>query len=151
MSRRAPRPPAPSDPVPGSLTSDESARKATMIRTTLHLSPLPGRADAVLALYAERRILARSLAGAGCLAVDISRARGVVDRLTVTGLWESDEAYRGWLDDPGRAADVDALLPLLRSEDGAFAPAEIADVADHRCARDETAGAPARHETKDTP
>lgn len=122
-----------------------------MIRTTLHLAPMPGQADAVLALYAERRILARSLALVGCLAVDISRSRAVPDRVTVTALWESDEAYRGWLDDPGREADVQALRPLLLLEGGALGTAEIADVVDHRCAGADPAGAPAHHDTKDTP
>ena len=121
-----------------------------MIRTTLHLTPMPGQADAVLALYAERRILARSLALAGCLAVDISRSRAVSDRVTVTGLWESDRAYRGWLDDPGREADVQALRPLLLPDGGALGPAEIADVTDHGCAGALSA-APAHHDTKDTP
>ena len=75
----------------------------------------PGRGDAqgILAFYAERRIVERSLRQPGCRQVDVGVRHPDRGAVVVTAVWDSPAAYKGWLANPARAADVSDLLPLL--------------------------------------
>lgn len=99
-----------------------------MIRSVLHLRPKAGLHQEVADLFERRRILARSLAMPGCLGVELGIARPGNDEILATALWESHEAYEGWLASGGRASDVAELLPMLADGPDSISPAVIFEV-----------------------
>ena len=108
-----------------------------MIRTRLHLQANEGGAQQVLDFYRKRGILERSIAQPGCLSAEIGVSLTDSDRVTVSALWESEAAYQGWIDQPSRAEDVTALLPLLEPtasgvEFGSLGTAELTRIVESR-------------------
>lgn len=103
-----------------------------MIRTQLYLKPRPGCVQEVLDLYARREILERSLAQAGCIAAEIRIQLPHRQNVVVSAVWESEEAYQSWVQNPSRALDVEELLPLLHLTNGLLGEAELSEIQDFR-------------------
>lgn len=86
-----------------------------MIRTLLELSAAPGRAaDVCQTLEALGVLSEHARAQPGFLGGEV--LKGSDDLVVVIALWESVDAYQGWLDNPVRVGLVEALAPLLSSQ-----------------------------------
>lgn len=84
-----------------------------MIRSVLYVHVKPGKAGAVVDYYRRERVLETALTQPGCLAADIHVPIEEDKPLLVTALWESPEAYQGWLDNPVRrtfSGELDGLV-----------------------------------------
>jgi quinol monooxygenase YgiN len=105
-----------------------------MIRTQLHLTTRPGLVPDVLDFYADRGILARSLAHPGCLAAEIRVPLPLRDCVVVSAVWESEPAYRSWVENPERASAATELNALLDHADGSLGDADVSVIHDFRAA-----------------
>lgn len=84
-----------------------------MIRSVLYLQPRPGASTAMVDHYIRERVLERALEQPGCLGADIQVALESEGQVLITALWDSPEAYQGWVDNPVRrslAMGLDALV-----------------------------------------
>ena len=84
-----------------------------MVRSVLYVRPRSGKTDAVVEYYKEKRVLETALEQQGCLAAEIQIPLDAEEPLLVTALWESGEAYQGWIDNPVRrtfAGDLGELV-----------------------------------------
>ncbi|PRB43438.1 hypothetical protein CQ020_07890 [Arthrobacter sp. MYb23] len=106
-----------------------------MIRTQLPLKTRPGLVQGVLDFYADRGILARSLAQPGCLAAEIRVPLPVQDYVVVSAVWESESAYQSWVGNPERATAAKDLNALLDNAEDHLGDAEISVIHDFRAAR----------------
>jgi quinol monooxygenase YgiN len=78
--------------------------------------------------YRRNKILSRSLEQPGCLAADLQVAQDDPDAaILVTALWESPEAYQGWVDNPIRGQWAEELAELV---EGGFGPSTKGGVYD---------------------
>ncbi|MCP1413863.1 antibiotic biosynthesis monooxygenase [Paenarthrobacter sp. A20] len=105
-----------------------------MIRTQLHLKTRPGLVQDVLDFYADRGILARSLAQPGCLAAEIRVPLHFQDCVVVSALWESGTAYQSWVENPERDSAAKELIALLDNTEGALGDAEVSVIHDFKAA-----------------
>jgi quinol monooxygenase YgiN len=84
-----------------------------LVRSVLYVRPRSGKTDAVVEYYKEKRVLEAALEQQGCLGAEIQVPEDAEEPLLVTALWESGQAYQGWIDNPVRgtfAADLGELL-----------------------------------------
>lgn len=94
-----------------------------MIRTALHLFPKEGCGDALLKVFAERRVLSRAAAIPGCISIEVQTLLPNSEEVLVTALWRSERDYQTWLQCDGRAEDAVLMAALLRN------PADLAHAA----------------------
>ena len=87
-----------------------------MIRSVLYLEPKDGDYDAVVELYRREDLLARALGQPGCLGSELHVPTSGSGPILVTALWESEDAYQGWVANPVRAAGAAPLARLLQSD-----------------------------------
>ena len=99
-----------------------------MVRSVLYVRPRSGKADAVVEYYKQKRVLETALEQQGCLAADILVPPDAEEPLLVTALWESGQAYQGWIDNPVRRTFA-AELGELVDEDLANTKGGVYDVA----------------------
>ncbi|KAM9864245.1 hypothetical protein ACIFOC_02797 [Leucobacter aridicollis] len=88
-----------------------------MIRTLLTLTPLEGRAPAVVQLYRSEQILQESLDLTRAVASEISVATDGSGEILVTAVWPDEAAYQEWIDHPNRGRtgpDLERLLDGAR-------------------------------------
>lgn len=84
-----------------------------MVRSVLYVRPRSGKANAVVEYYKRKRVLETALEQPGCLAAEIQVPLDEDELLLVTALWQSAEAYQGWIDNPVRrtfATELDELV-----------------------------------------
>jgi heme-degrading monooxygenase HmoA len=89
------------------------------VRSVLYLEPRGGDQEAIVDFYRENDILGRSIKEPGCLACELQVPRDGSGPILVTALWESPEAYQGWVDNPVRAELAAGLAELV---EGGFGP-----------------------------
>lgn len=85
----------------------------TMIRTILTLTPLEGRAPAIVQLYRSEQILQESLDVTRAIASEISVANDGSGEILVTAVWPDAVAYQEWIDHPLRGRTAPELQALL--------------------------------------
>jgi heme-degrading monooxygenase HmoA len=96
-----------------------SAIPSNAVRSVLYLEPRGGDQGAIVDFYRGHDVLGRSIQQPGCLACELHVPRDGSGPILVTALWESPEAYQGWVDDPVRAEWAAALGELV---EGGFGP-----------------------------
>jgi heme-degrading monooxygenase HmoA len=84
-----------------------------VIRSVLYLEPKDGDYDAVVDLYRRDDVLGQALRQPGCLGSELQVPTEGSGPILVTALWESEQAYEGWVHSPVRAAGTPALAELL--------------------------------------
>ena len=87
-----------------------------MIRSVLYLEPKDGDYGAVVELYRREDLLARALGQPGCLGSELHVPTSGSGPILVTALWQSEDAYQGWVMNPVRAAGAAPLARLLRGD-----------------------------------
>lgn len=87
-----------------------------MIRTVLYLRPKNNDAKALARFYQQELVLERALSKPGCISAEIALPHDAGDPVMVTAVWESPEAYQGWIDDPWRQHSAAELSRLLGEE-----------------------------------
>ena len=73
-----------------------------MVRSVFYVRPRSGKTDAVVEYYKEKRVLEAALEQQGCLGAEMQVPEDAEEPLLVTALWESGQAYQGWIDNPVR-------------------------------------------------
>jgi heme-degrading monooxygenase HmoA len=86
-----------------------------VIRSVLYLEPKDGDHDAVVEFYRREGVLDRALIQPGCLGSELLVPTSGSGPILVTAVWLSEDAYRGWVTNPVRAAGVAPLASLLQS------------------------------------
>ena len=87
-----------------------------MIRSVLYLEPKDGDYDAVVEFFRREDVLGRALSQRGCLGSELHVPTNGSGPILVTALWESEDAYQGWVANPVRAVTSEPLSRLLRSD-----------------------------------
>lgn len=87
-----------------------------MTRSVLLFSVLPGRRDEFVAGFQKLRVLQRASSQPGFRHGQLLVPDDASDEVLVTAVWESPEAYQGWLDNPVRAEIQAELGPLLAAD-----------------------------------
>jgi heme-degrading monooxygenase HmoA len=83
--------------------------------SVLQLHVRPGSEDALVAVFAELEIFRHSEESGGFLGGRLLRSLGGGPFLVVAE-WESEDAYRGWLENPVREELGAHIEPLLSGE-----------------------------------
>lgn len=78
-----------------------------MIRSVLFLRPVSGDPRSVERFFEEEQVLQRAAQTPGFLSAELHRSTDGNELMLVTALWESQQAYQAWVDDPWRAANAD--------------------------------------------
>ena len=73
-----------------------------MIRSVLYLEPKDGDYDAVVEFFRREDVLGRALSQRGCLGGELHVPTNGSGPILVTALWESEDAYQGWVTSPVR-------------------------------------------------
>ena len=84
-----------------------------MIRSVLYLTAKEGDGRAIADFYSRHGVLERALEQDGCLGSELQLPVGGGGDVLVTALWRDTHAYRGWLENPARAAYADELAELV--------------------------------------
>jgi len=87
-----------------------------VIRSVLYLEPKAGDYDAVVEFYRREDVLGRALSQPGCLGAELQVPTGGSGPILVTALWQSEDAYQGWVSNPVRAAGAAPLAMFLESD-----------------------------------
>ena len=87
-----------------------------MIRSVLYLEPKDGDYDAVVEYFRREDVLGRALSQRGCLGGELHVPTNGSGPILVTALWESEDAYQGWVASPVRMVTAEPLSRLLRSD-----------------------------------
>lgn len=99
-----------------------------MIRSLLYLEPKDGDAQPVVDFYRAHDVLGRAARHPGCLGSELQLPLTAGGPVLVTALWESREAYDGWVADPSRGAWAAELGALLSGELTADTRGSVFDV-----------------------
>jgi heme-degrading monooxygenase HmoA len=94
---------------------------SSMIRTVLFLRPVSGDPSSIEQFFEEEQILERAARTPGFLSAELYRPTDGSELMLVTALWETDQAYQAWVDDPWRAANAQragAVFQAVESEGG---------------------------------
>ena len=87
-----------------------------MIRSVLYLEPTDGDYEAVVEFFRREDVLGRALSQPGCLGAEVQVPTNGSGPILVTALWESEDAYQGWVGSPVRTVTAEPLSKLLRSD-----------------------------------
>jgi len=87
-----------------------------VIRSVLYLEPKDGDYDAVVGFFRREDVLGRALSQRGCLGGELHVPTNGSGPILVTALWESEDAYQGWVTSPVRMDTAEPLSRLLRSD-----------------------------------
>jgi heme-degrading monooxygenase HmoA len=87
-----------------------------VIRSVLYLEPKDGDYDAVVEFFRRENVLGRALTQPGCVGGELHVPTSGSGPILVTALWESEDAYQGWVASPVRAASTESLAKLLQSD-----------------------------------
>lgn len=87
-----------------------------MVRSVLYVPPRGGDHRAVVDFYRRHEVLGRATSLDGCLGSSLHVPAAGTGPLLVTALWESEPAYRRWLDDERRRELGDELAALLEGD-----------------------------------
>jgi heme-degrading monooxygenase HmoA len=77
-----------------------------MIRSVLFLRPVSGDPRSVERFFDDEQVLQRAARTPGFVSAELHRSTDGSDLMLVTAMWESQEAYQAWVDDPWRAANA---------------------------------------------
>lgn len=99
-----------------------------MIRSILYLQPRGGDAQAIADLYRREGILDTAVAQKGCLAAELQLPLDASGPVIVTALWDTPEAYQGWLDNPLRTTSSDELEQLIEQPDDSVPQGDLYEV-----------------------
>ena len=77
-----------------------------MIRSVLFLQPVSGDPRSIERFFEEEQVLHRAAQTPGFLSAELHRSTDGSDLMLLTALWESQQAYQAWVDDPWRAANA---------------------------------------------
>lgn len=88
-----------------------------MIRSVLTLRPRGGNGAELVDFYRRRRVLERAVEQDGCIGAELQLPTSGAGDVLVTALWRDADAYRGWLENPDRAANADELGRLVEGFD----------------------------------
>jgi heme-degrading monooxygenase HmoA len=88
-----------------------------MIRSVLYLEPKDADGRAIADFYRRHGVLDRALQQDGCLGSELQLPVDGGGPVLVTALWRDADAYRGWLENPARAAYADELAQLVADFD----------------------------------
>jgi heme-degrading monooxygenase HmoA len=88
----------------------------SVIRSVLYLEPKDGDYDALVEFFRREDVLGRALSQQGCIGGELQVPTTRSGPILVTALWESEDAYQGWVVSPVRAASTEPLARLLRSD-----------------------------------
>ena len=83
--------------VPG---AERRGGSDSVIRSVLYLEPKDGDYDAVVELFRREDLLGRALTQPGCLGSELHVPTSGSGPILVTALWESEDAYQGWVANP---------------------------------------------------
>jgi heme-degrading monooxygenase HmoA len=84
-----------------------------VVRSVLYVRPRSGKANAVVEFYKRKRVLETALEQPGCIATEIQVPLNAEEPLLVTALWQSAEAYQGWIENPVRRTFATGLDELV--------------------------------------
>ena len=85
-------------------------------RSVLFLQPKPGMRDRLVEVFRRIDIPGNALQQAGCRSVEVHVSPDAAGPVLVTALWDSREAYDGWLANPWREYSGSELEPFLEGE-----------------------------------
>lgn len=88
-----------------------------MIRSVLYLRPRGGDGGAIAEFYRRHQVLERALEQDGCLGAQLQLPTSGAGDVLVTALWRDAAAYQGWLENPVRTTQAEALAQLVESFD----------------------------------
>ena len=77
-----------------------------MIRSVLFLRPVAGDHNSIQQFFEQEEVLERAAQKPGFLSAELQRPTDGGDLTLVTALWESEDAYQSWVEDPWRAANL---------------------------------------------
>lgn len=96
------------------------------VRSMLHIQPLPGRRDDVIAYYRDHRIIELAVERGLCTHGELIVPADEAAALVVTCTWPSRAHYAAWAD--ARPASVEGLKDLLHLPRGTLAAGELFDI-----------------------
>jgi heme-degrading monooxygenase HmoA len=92
-----------------------------MIRSVLYLRPVSGDQSSIEQFFQEEQVLERAARTPGFVSAELHRPTDGSDLMLVTALWETEQAYQAWVDDPWRAANSEraaAVFEAIEAEGG---------------------------------
>ena len=92
-----------------------------MIRSVLFLRPVSGDPRSIEQFFEAEQVLERAALTPGFLSAELHRPTDGSDLMLVTALWETEQAYQAWVDDPWRAANSQraaAVFQAIEAEGG---------------------------------
>ncbi|MGO9582723.1 MAG: antibiotic biosynthesis monooxygenase family protein [Acidimicrobiales bacterium] len=75
-----------------------------MIRSVLFVRPVAGDHSSIQQFFEQEQVLERAAQKPGFLSAELQQPTDGGDLTLVTALWESENGYQGWVEDPWRAA-----------------------------------------------
>ena len=86
-----------------------------MVESVLFLKPIGGDHRAIQKFFEEEQILERASRKPGFLGSELHLPINGGELTMVTALWESEDAYRGWVEDPWRAENATRYSGLFEA------------------------------------
>ncbi len=86
-----------------------------MIRSVLFLRPVGGDHSSIQQFFEDEQVLERAAQKPGFLGGELQRPTDGGDVMLVTALWESEDAYESWVEDPWRAAYLERAEGVFQS------------------------------------
>jgi heme-degrading monooxygenase HmoA len=83
--------------------------------SVLFLKPIGGDHGAIRRFFVEEQILERASQKPGFLGSELHVPANEGELTLVTALWESEEAYRGWVEEPWRAENSDRAAGIFEA------------------------------------
>ncbi|BCW84077.1 hypothetical protein NicSoilE8_17500 [Arthrobacter sp. NicSoilE8] len=87
-----------------------------MIRTYLLLRPAPDSLEALVAYYRDRDVIGAAVPY-GLQIGELAHPAQNASTVAVVSVWDSQEAYAGWLTAPERKSLIAGMMPLLDGGD----------------------------------
>ncbi|HTW98430.1 MAG TPA: hypothetical protein VMD59_06625 [Acidimicrobiales bacterium] len=86
-----------------------------MVRSVLFLKPVGGDCTAIQRFFEEEGVLERSALTPGFLGAELQLPANRSAPAMVTALWSGPDAYRAWLEDPWRSANVERAAAVFEA------------------------------------
>ena len=77
-----------------------------MVRSVLFLQARAGGHEAIERFFSDEQVLERAARTPGFIGAELQCPNDAGAPALVTALWESEQAYRGWVEDPWRAENA---------------------------------------------
>jgi heme-degrading monooxygenase HmoA len=92
-----------------------------VIRSVLFLRPVSGGPESVERFFEDEQVLQRAALTPGFVSAELHRSTDSSDLMLVTALWQSEQAYQAWVDNPWRSANAQrasAVFEAIELEGG---------------------------------